>query len=55
MDINLYRKLVKDNEKNQRSSGSRDYYMGTSNLQEGYQLAKVKVSNINKVDEVQEK
>lgn len=55
MDINLYRKLVKDNEKNQRSSGSHDYYMGTSNLQEGYQLAKVKVSNINKVDEVQEK
>ena len=55
MDINMYRKLVKDNEKNQRSSSSRDYYMGTSNQEEGYQQAKVKVSDINKVDEVQEK
>jgi len=54
MDINMYQKLIQDNNKNQRSSNSRDYYMGTPNQQEGYQQAKVKVTDINKVDKVQE-
>ncbi len=49
MDINMYRKLVQDNNKNQRSSSSRDYYMGGNGMdqQQGYQQAKVKVKVIS--------
>lgn len=55
MDIDTYRKLMKDNNRNQRSSGSRDFYTGTATQQESYDQARVKVSDINKVEKVQEK